>query len=138
MTLCLVLASGELARTDMSLLDQGLAILSFAPMLLIGAYIVGAPGAFAVGAVLAYGYKRAFHKGATVAASVFVGAAISMLMISGLDEWVLPHPHGDAAPLLGLQTRLAVAGVGAVSAAICSVFSLWRLHRRSPYAARRP
>jgi hypothetical protein len=47
--LALVSASGAIARTDMSTLDQALAMLTFAPMLLIGAYAVGAPGAFAAG-----------------------------------------------------------------------------------------
>jgi len=125
-----VLASGATARTDMSLMDQLLAMLTFAPMLLIGAYVVGAPGAFAVGVTIELLSRRAVPKLGTVAASVLLGAAISLLTISALDEFALPHPHGDATPLLGLQTRLGVAGVGAVSAAICVFFFLWRFHRR--------
>jgi hypothetical protein len=128
--LSFVLASGVTARTDMSLIDQGLAMLTFAPMLLVGAYVVGAPGAFAVGVTIELLSRRAVHKLGMVAASVLLGAAISLLMISALDEFVLPHPHGDATPLLGLQTRLGIAGVGALSAAICVFFFLWRFHRR--------
>jgi hypothetical protein len=130
-----VLASGATARTDMSLMDQLLAMLTFAPMLLIGAYVVGAPGAFAVGVTIELLSRRAVPKLGTVAASVLLGAAISLLMITGLDEFVLPHPHGDATPLLGLQTRLAIAGVGALSAAICVSFFLWRFHGRRACAA---
>jgi hypothetical protein len=127
--LILVVASGDIARTDMSLIDQLLAMLSFVPMLLIGAYVVGAPGAFAVGVIMAYASRRAVNKAWLAAANVIIGAAISMLMIFGLDEFVLPHPHGDATPLLGFQMWLTIAGVGAVSAAICTFFFLWRLSR---------
>jgi len=124
--LSLAAASGAIARTDMSLLDQALAMSSLAPMLLIGAYAVGAPGAFAVGVLMAHATGRGVHKAASVAASLVVGAGISMLMIFALDEFALPHPHGDLAPLLGLQMWLATAGIGAASAAICSFFFLWR------------
>jgi hypothetical protein len=133
--LSLVLASGVTARTDMSLMDQLLTMLTFAPMLVIGAYVVGAPGAFAVGVITELLSRRATHKGWMVAASVFIGAAISMLMIFALDEFVLPHPHGDAAPLLGFQMWLATAGIGGLSAAICVFFFLWRFDRRPTRAA---
>ena len=52
-----------------------------------------------------------------------------------LDEFVLPHPHGDAAPLLGFQMWLATAGIGGLSAAICVFFFLWRFYRRTTSAA---
>jgi hypothetical protein len=58
-----------------------------------------------------------------------------MLMIFALDEFVLPHPHGDAAPLLGFQMWLATAGIGGLSAAICVFFFLWRFYRRTTSAA---
>jgi hypothetical protein len=129
-------ASGDIARTDMSLLEQALAMLTFVPMLLIGAYAIGAPAAFAVGVVMAHAARRGVHKAASVAASLVVGAAISMLMIFTLDECVLPRPHGDSTPLLGPQMWLAVAGIGAASAAICSFFFLWR-ERRAAFVIRR-
>jgi hypothetical protein len=56
-------------------------------------------------------------------------------MIFALDEFVLPHPHGDSAPLLGLQMWLAAAGIGAASATICSFFFLWRRDRRAASVA---
>jgi hypothetical protein len=129
----LAAASGAIARTDMSLLDQALAMSSLAPMLLIGAYAVGAPGAFAVGVLMAHATQRGVHKAGSVAASLVIGAGISMLMIFALDEFVLPHPHGDSAPLLGLQMWLVTAGIGAASAAICSFFFLWRRDRRAAF-----
>jgi hypothetical protein len=129
----LAAASGDIARTDMSLLAQALAMSSLAPMLLIGAYAVGAPGAFAVGALMAHASGRGVHRAKSVAASLAVGAGISTLMIFALDEFVLPRPHGDSTPLLGSQMWLAVAGVGGASAAICSVFFLWRRARRAAF-----
>ena len=128
----LVAASGAIARTDLSLLDQALAMLTFVPMLLIGAYAIGAPAAFAVGVVMALAARRGVHKAASVAASLVVGAAISMLMAFSLDEFVLPRPHGDATPWLGPQMWLAAAGIGAAAAAICGFFFLWRDRRAAP------
>jgi hypothetical protein len=132
----LVAASGAIARTDMSVFEQALAMLTFVPMLLIGAYSIGAPAAFAVGVVMAHATRRGVRKAASVAASLAVGAAISMLMAFSLDELVLPRPHGDSTPLLGPQMWLAAAGIGAASAAICSFFFLWR-DRRAAFAIRR-
>lgn len=130
--LTLVTASGAIARTDLSMLDQALAMLTFVPMLLIAAYVIGAPAAFAVGATTQALIRRGVNEGAIIAASVAIGAAISMLLTCGLDEFVLPHPHGDAAPLLGLQMWLTVGGIGGVAAAVCSIAILWR-RRRAAY-----
>jgi hypothetical protein len=126
----LVAASGAIARTDLSLLDQALAMLTFVPMLLIGAYAIGAPAAFAVGVVVAHAAGRGVRKTGSFGASLVVGAAVSLLMAFSLDEFVLPHPHDDSTPLLGPQMWLAAAGIGAASAAICSSFFLWRRDRR--------
>ena len=134
MGVALVVASGDIARTDMSLIDQALAFMTFAPMLFIAAYVIGAPAAFAVGAATQALSARAVPRSAIVAATVVIGAAISMLITFGLDEFALPHPHGDAAPLLGLHIGLVVAGIGGVSAAICSGALLWR--RREAYRDR--
>jgi hypothetical protein len=79
---------------------------------------------------MAYASRRGLRKTTSLAACLVIGAAISMLMAFALDELVLPRPHGDSTPLLGPQMWFAAAGIGAVSAAICSIFFLWRRARR--------
>jgi hypothetical protein len=121
MVLCLIAANFAFHDfIDMPPTEQSLTLLAYAAILFIGGYIVGGPAALATGTVAEIMSRRAFGERWIVAANILVGAAISMATIYGLDEYVLPHPHGDAAPGLGPHIWLLTAAVGALSAAICT------------------
>jgi hypothetical protein len=125
--LCLLLASFVyyvfFARDEYtSLAENFLALLADALIILFAAYPIGGPGAFAAGATMELLSRRADRRGSS-AAALLVGAAISMLVVYGLDEFVLPHPHGDAAPAFGPTIWLLAGGVGGLSAAICCYVS---------------
>lgn len=111
---------------DGSLVSTALGFLTVIPVLLIGAYVVGAPAAFAVGAATRWMSNRAFSKLWIVAASLVIGAGISMATIYWLDEFVIPHPHLDSAPMFGPRMWVIVGGVGAASAVMCTLAAMRR------------
>ncbi|MBR0827885.1 hypothetical protein JQ596_20340 [Bradyrhizobium manausense] len=118
-------------RSDAVLLDDSLAstalgFVTVIPVLLIGAYVVGAPAAFAVGAATRLMSDRAVSTLWIVAASLLIGAGISMATIYGLDEFVIPHPHLDSAPMFGPRMWVIVGAVGAASAVMCTLAAMRR------------
>ncbi len=116
-----------------SLTENFLALLADALIILAAAYPIGGPGAFAAGATMEIVSRRA-HRSASIAAALVIGAAISMLVVYGVDEYVLPHPHGDAAPAFGASIWLLAGAVGGLSAGICCYVS----SRRQAAATREP
>ncbi|WP_158817313.1 hypothetical protein [Methylocapsa sp. S129] len=109
-----------------SLMEMVPALLVDAAIIFAAAYPIGGPAAFGAGAAIEIMSKRAFGRASCIAASILIGAALSTLIVYGLDEYVLPHPHGDAAAGFGPHIWLSVGGVGALSAAICSYVFLRR------------
>jgi hypothetical protein len=110
------------------------ALSALAPLLilaLVGAYAVGAPAAFIVGAAMRAMSERVFSAPAIVATAVLIGAAVSAATVYTLDEYALPHPHLGAAPMFGASAWAFAGGVGALSAAICALAALRRDGRGS-------
>src|SRR6476660_7076520 len=77
----LVMRSSDAVLPNGSLVSTALGVLTLIPVLLIGAYVVGAPAAFAVGAATRWMSNRAFSKSCIVVANLLIGAGISMATI---------------------------------------------------------
>jgi len=122
----LVMRSSDAVLPNGSLVSTALGVLTLIPVLLIGAYVVGAPAAFAVGAATRWMSNRAFSKSWIVAASLLIRAGISMATIYWLDEFVIPHPHLGSAPMFGPRMWVIVGGVGAASAVMCTLAAMRR------------
>ena len=109
--------------------DETSITLLLTPFLLTaaGAYIVGAPAAFAVGAAMQAMRERGVKMMPWLLfTNLLLGSALSAMTICGLDLYILPHPHLDAAPMFGERVWFAVAGIGGGAAIICTLFQTAR------------
>ena len=91
------------------------------PFALTGAYVVGGPAAFVVGAAKQLMCERSFKMIWIVAVNVVFGAAISTLTVVPINRYFGGHPFSDPA--------YGVSALGAVSALICTL--LIPHHRRT-------
>jgi len=84
------------------------------PLLLVGAYIVGTPAAFVVGAMRHVMREKGIGSLWILAVNVLLGSTISALTICVLDICFFARPHE--------RVWLIVGALGGVAAWICSVF----------------
>jgi hypothetical protein len=117
----------NLAPPDVSLISL---LLTPYLLALVGAYIVGAPAAFVVGAANYAMGERGQKIKWIVVANVLLGSVISGLTIYAIDEFVMPHPHLGQAPMFGKQIWLLVSGIGGAVALICTLFVRLRLSHK--------
>jgi hypothetical protein len=97
-------------------------LLTLLLLALLGAYLIGAPAAFAVGATKEAMRRRGCTMPWILLVNLVLGSALSGTAMFVLDMHMLPHPHLDAAPLFGRGMWLTAAAIGAVAAVICTLF----------------